>query len=361
MDTQQLEDLPATTSRVRFLAQFLKLTEPAFVRSMQIAGHSPSADNWQQFLERLFLISGVTLCMVGVMSFFAFNWAALPYYYKLALPQGLMLIALVAAALRGLDNPLSKALLLIASVCAGVGLAMVGQTYQTGADPYSLFVAWAVLILAWVIAARSPGLWLLEIVVINLGFVLYWAQILHPPRWSGFDGSSPVARLFTQLLDFGLAQWLYLLNIIFLTAWEALALRAATWMQGRTLPRILGFLVLGLIMANTLSVIFVDHTHFAARAWLFSPLVYLLATVVGLWLYQFKRRDMFMLAILAFSIVVVISSLVIKLFISAGDMLHWDTGGFLFMFFFIGGTIIGQIYLMARWLRSLRIKWRATQ
>lgn len=361
METQPLENLPATSSRVRFLAQFLKFSAPAFIRSMQIAGHSPSADNWQLFLERLFLISGVALLMVGVMSFFAFNWAALPYYYKLALPQGLMLIAVVAAVLRGLDTPMSKVLLAIAAVCAGIGLAMVGQTYQTGADPYSLFAAWAVLILAWVIAARSPGLWLLEIILINLGFILYWAQILHPPRWDGFGGGSPLERLLGQLLDFGLAQWLYMFNIIILVAWEVSALRATSWMQGRYLPRILGFLVLGLIMANTLSVIFVHHSDFAERALLLSPFIYLLATAAGLWFYQFKRRDMFMLAILAFSVVVVISSLVIKLFVSAGDAFQWDFEGFLFMFFFIGGTIIGQIYFMARWLRSLRIKWRTME
>ena len=56
MEIQPLENLPATSSRVRFLAQFLKLSGPAFIRSMQTAGHSPSpsSDNWRLFLERLF-------------------------------------------------------------------------------------------------------------------------------------------------------------------------------------------------------------------------------------------------------------------------------------------------------------------
>ncbi len=38
-------------------------------------------------------------------------------------------------------------------------LAVYGQTYQTGADPYELFFGWAILIIGWVAISRFAPLW----------------------------------------------------------------------------------------------------------------------------------------------------------------------------------------------------------
>ena len=46
------------------------------------------------------------------------------------------------------------------SLFTGALLALVGQTYQTGADTYELFALWAFAITAWVAVARLPALWL---------------------------------------------------------------------------------------------------------------------------------------------------------------------------------------------------------
>lgn len=348
----------ATAHRIRYLARQWAFSPTAFLRAMHLAGNQPDANSWRQFLERLFLISGATLMMVGVMAFFAFNWAELPYLVKLAFPQVGMLIAVVAVTLRGLDNSVSKVLLVIAAICVGLALAMYGQTYQTGADPYGLFVGWAVLILAWTLIARSAGLWLLMIVLINLAFVLYWAQILHPPRWDNFREESPIAHLIEQILSLGLAQRLFEINIVMVVIWEAIALRVQQWMDSRYLPRLIGLLALTMIMMNTLA--YITHSVFyeERQVSISAPILYVVSTSAGIWFYQFKRRDILMLTFLSFGLVVVFSSLLIKGVISSGDMLRWDIGGWLFILLFIGGAIIGQLYMMTNWLRKIRRRWR---
>jgi uncharacterized membrane protein len=73
-------------------------------------------------------------------------------------------------------------LLIAASVLTGVLLAVIGQVYQTGADVFELFAAWAVLILPWTIISRHPVHWLLWLVVVEVAFVLYGDQVLVPIR-----------------------------------------------------------------------------------------------------------------------------------------------------------------------------------
>ncbi|MET0346849.1 MAG: DUF2157 domain-containing protein [Casimicrobiaceae bacterium] len=60
------------------------------------------------------------------------------------------------AVWRGLDTLPGKAALVVAALLVGALLALVGQVYQTGADRFELFAAWAVAIVAWVLVARMP-------------------------------------------------------------------------------------------------------------------------------------------------------------------------------------------------------------
>ena len=69
-----------------------------------------------------------------------------------------MAAAAGGALLAGLDRAFGQVLLIAGSVLTGVLLAVIGQAYQTGADVFELFVAWAVLILPWVFVSRSAAL-----------------------------------------------------------------------------------------------------------------------------------------------------------------------------------------------------------
>ena len=74
-------------------------------------------------------------------------------------------------------------LLSAAAVLLGALLAVYGQTYQTGADPWGLFATWALLILPWAVAACFTPLWLLVIGLIDTAHVLYLAQVRQGDHW----------------------------------------------------------------------------------------------------------------------------------------------------------------------------------
>ena len=129
---------------------------------------------------RALLALGVGQFLAGVVFFFAYNWNDLPDIAKFAVIEGALAIAVGGALLAGLDRVFGQMLLIVASVLTGVLLAVIGQVYQTGADVFELFAAWAVLILPWTIISRHPVHWLLWLVVAEVALVLYSEQVLVP-------------------------------------------------------------------------------------------------------------------------------------------------------------------------------------
>ncbi len=131
--------------------------------ALRIAGVVPSPAQWTTFLARACTWIGVALLAAAAMCFIAANWQALGRFAKFALVEGAIVAALAVAAWRGLDTLAGRAALFACAVLMGVLLALVGQVYQTGADTYELFCAWAVAIAVWVVLGRQPALWLLWI------------------------------------------------------------------------------------------------------------------------------------------------------------------------------------------------------
>ena len=135
---------------------------------------------WSRWGMRALLALGVSQFLTGVVFFFAYNWDDLPDIAKFAVIETALTIALGGALLVGLDRVFGQMLLIAGSVLTGVLLAVIGQVYQTGADVFELFAAWAVLILPWTIISRHPVHWLLWLVVAEVAVVLYGEQVLVP-------------------------------------------------------------------------------------------------------------------------------------------------------------------------------------
>ena len=114
------------------------------------------------------------------MFFFAYNWDDLAPFAKFAILQSAILISFVGAMVAKLDKPVGEGLLIAASVFTGVLFAVIGQVYQTGADAWELFTAWAFLILPWAIASKSSAHWMLWIVIVIAAAGLFGEQILVP-------------------------------------------------------------------------------------------------------------------------------------------------------------------------------------
>ena len=177
--------------------------------ALAVAGVFPSAADWRRFLDQLLLWLGALLLAAGVIFFLAYNWNDLGRFAKFGLVEILVVGALNVVWRIGLEHIAGKVTLLAASLFVGALLALVGQTYQTGADTFELFAAWAALILPWVLAGRLAALWLVWIGLLNLATIFYYQT---------FGG------LFGLLFGTDQLLWvLFVLNTIPLVVWELLA------------------------------------------------------------------------------------------------------------------------------------------
>lgn len=136
----------------------------------------PSKRTWLDFFNKALLIIGAVALVLSLVFFIAYNWQNLGKIGKFALVEGALAITIalyVSLSFRRQFQLIRQLLLLIASIITGSLLALFGQIYQTGADTWQLFFAWAILIIPWVVIARFPALWLLWLGLINACLALY--------------------------------------------------------------------------------------------------------------------------------------------------------------------------------------------
>jgi uncharacterized membrane protein len=166
------------------------LDRPAYVAAVEILR---GARPWLQWSERLLLGLGTLLLLAGVVFFFAFNWQRLSPLEKLGAIQVGIMLALAITGWRGLDSGGGRAALGAAAVLCGVFLVVLSQLRQSGGDPWELFAFWGLLILPWILLARSPVLWILWWAIANLTIALFWSQVMVQ-SWAD-DALAPLAAL----------------------------------------------------------------------------------------------------------------------------------------------------------------------
>jgi uncharacterized membrane protein len=300
--------------------------QPGAVRdALALAGVTPDAARWRRFIDVLLLSLGSALIAAGVIFFLAYNWDGIGRFARFALVEGVLAASIAIAWYAGLEKPAGRAALLLASLLTGALLALVGQTYQTGADPYELFAIWALLILPWTLASRMPVLWLLFVTLLNLAVALYF---------QAFRG------LFGIVFGSGTLVWaLFVLDTAALVAWETAAFSGAAWLKARWAARLLA------TAGGSLATILGLWAIFEG-----SDVGVLALPACALWLgaayfyYRHRRRDLFVLAGGVLSVIVLVSAFL-------GDKLlgHAEAGGFLV----IGLAVIGMSAAGAWWLKRI--------
>lgn len=341
---------PATHGSVHELATAIGLDADAYRRAFELSGLSPGRDDWLRWIDRFLAAVGALLVVAGVAAFFAWNWADLPRMAKFALVEAGLVGAVLIALWRGLDSVAGRAALAAAAFLVGVLLAVFGQVYQTGADPYGLFLFWALLILPWAIVGRQAGVWLLFQVLLNLTLILYWIQVLHPPDgwWQLSQLLGPLVWLGSTVTDWRLASLLFGLNAAAVIAWELAASRGVRWARSRWFPRIAGVLAFYTVLGPTLIMIFAAGLDHHARMGVVSPLLFAAALAASLWYYQYRKLDLFMLTIAMFGGILVVMSLAIR-------YLFADFGSTLILALLLIALVAGA----AVWLRTISQRWRA--
>jgi len=303
------------------------LSSPAYARALVLSGVHPDGAAWAKFLDRLLAAFGALLIGAGIVFFVAYNWDLLGRFAKFVLIDVVIVAAVALSLWLGLTNIAGKAALWVATVAVGALLALVGQTYQTGADSFELFLVWAALALPWTLAARwAPGSGLL-LVLVNLATAQYVSEVLLPfgsffgyddaTLWAALWGLNAVAAVATELwghraLTMG-SVWL-----VRFAATLAIAAQTAT-----------AWLVIGGASAN-------------------SPLL-LLATAAtfggGFWLFRVRRTDLFVLATGALSAISIIEYFVGRTVLRAG--------GHAYALLMLATLLVGMSAAAAVWLKRV--------
>jgi uncharacterized membrane protein len=288
-------------------------------KALEMGGALPSAAQWRQFLDRLLLFMGAVLLGAGMVFFLAYNWQDLGRFAKFGLVELPLAATLGALWHFGLDRPAGKAALLLAALLAGALLALIGQTYQTGADTFELFAAWAVAILPWAVLGRFPALWVLWLALVNLAVSLYF-HAFHGLLGIAFG---PERQMWVLLAVNGTA----------LIAWEITERLRSRWAQ-----RLIATVAAAL--ATALAVIAILDA--GAARWI-NAFVWLAWAAATYAVYRGMVKDLYMLALGALSVIVVSATFVGK------QMRFGDAGSFLFMGLFVIGLSAAAGY----WLRRI--------
>jgi uncharacterized membrane protein len=342
--------IPARHASVHELATRLELSEEACHRAYELAGLSPGPADWARYLGGFLLAIGVALITAGITAFFASNWAEMGHFAKFAWIESGFVAAVFLAWWRGLDSMVGGPSLFVAAFLTGILFAVYGQVYQTGADSYSLFLTWAILILPLAVIGRQQGIWVLAVLLLNLSLIMYWTQVLEPPEGFRLLGQifGPLASLGTLLTDSELSSATFFLNTVALVIWEFGARSGASWMSGHWFARIVAFIALVTVIVPTLLIIFAATFGARTELSLISPILLAIATSACVWYYRYRRQDLFILTCCALAAILVVTSLSISI-------VSLDVGSLLALAL----LLIAQVAAAAWWLRSVTRQWQA--
>ncbi|MDR2709916.1 MAG: DUF2157 domain-containing protein [Burkholderiales bacterium] len=300
--------------------------------ALRLAGIPPPSHEWRAWIDRLLLWLGVAALLSGLIFFVAANWSGMGRFFKFALAESVIIVSL-AAYVWGARFRYGNAALLVASLALGALLALIGQTYQTGADTYQLFLVWALLILPWVLAARLPALWVLWLAILHVAYVFFVNTF--EARRSFFPVNENIF-IGAILLD-GLA----------LTAWEWFSTQGRAWMRGRWVPRLLALTMSAAITALMVYFILDNSQHSQDKRYLLYFFAYFLILAGMYGVYRRKIPDIFMPASGALSLIVVATTGLGRILLGGR---HSDA---LFAFFLLGLFSLLATAGAAWWLRQI--------
>jgi uncharacterized membrane protein len=322
-------------------------------RALLLTGNRPRGVEWRAFAANSLIVAGVTATIAGLIFFIAANWQYIGLLGRFALLQTLLIACMVIAWWQApLETVKGKQIFTLALVGAtfvtGTLLALFGQSYQTGADLYELFFAWALLTLPFALTAKSDALWIIWACILNIGLALL----------CGWNGANNFGwRLFNHLqMD---KAWVLMIpfaanGLGALLCMKSDDLKASKYGNSKRF-----LLTLALLYGTAASLASITSYRFghAGKVMLSGGmqeillLLILVLTCAALtWHTLMQKRDVYPLALVAAVSIVISTALIIQLFARSSDF------GVIFIigFWIIGTSTVAGILLM-RYVRVWQI------
>lgn len=213
--------------------------DPQRTRALLALAHDTPPDRLNERLLPAVAALAALLVGFGVVMWVAANWADWGRVTRFALLQGLVISSLLGAY----ALPRARAALgLLGFLGQGALFAYLGQTYQTGADPWQLFALWAALGLPVALAVRHDVVWTPWTLVATLAVVL-WVQAYSGHRWEA-NAATLVPQLIGALalavLVAALGPWAQRWHGAGLWAWRAQGVWAVVMLSGWALMALFG-------------------------------------------------------------------------------------------------------------------------
>jgi uncharacterized membrane-anchored protein len=198
----------------------------------------------------------------GVVLWIAANWDALSKFGQFAL-VGAVIVGVSGVA--AWSWPARVPALLVALLATGALLALFGQTYQTGADPWQLFALWAALTLPACLASRHDVTWTAWVMVAFTALSLWLVQssgTFRPagtaPMLSAWAAALAVTAVLgpwaAQVLAHlrGATPWAYRLAVLLSCALivQGALVDLLVWPNGTFTVYLCAVLVLGVVVAG---------------------------------------------------------------------------------------------------------------
>jgi uncharacterized membrane protein len=179
-----------TRAELDRLAEHYQLDAQATEVLLETAAARPSPAETRGFFVRLLGIGGLLSLGASLVFFVAANWSRLAIFGRFALVELVLVACGVVALIRPPPAQPGRAALFLAFIATGALLALFGQTYQTGADVYELFLGWALLGLPIAVLGNWGATSAAWVVVLNLALLLFcgW-QPVGGLLWTVLGGS----------------------------------------------------------------------------------------------------------------------------------------------------------------------------
>jgi uncharacterized membrane protein len=285
----------------------------------------PTLQESLAFAIRACQLAGTLALAASIIFFVAANWQHFPTLTRFAIVEAPLLAALAFAFWKGPQHLSGQLALLLAILYAGALLALLGQTYQSGADVYELFALWALLSLPLAVAARYAPAWALWAIIANTAILLYPNNRL------------PLAPAFYA-------------NLAALAVTEALHRHPNFFPNSGLTPSWLRRALLAACLAagSIFTILWIFHPAPATYNGRYLDLVAFYAACAAIAIYTWQRKeDIFPLALLGLSLIAISTSYL-------GNLI----GGKEFVYFlFYAIYILVASTLLVRAIQRVRQQW----